>query len=109
MNDKPKVVCDLDKVTHVIIMGKEYEVFKLTSSTGTPEGKALLLGVPCSAHEQRPTAKQLQKDPNRKPFKYWAKQGSGFGGVQFGDNALRLDFYPKSQVSSSNASTTIAG
>ena len=88
-------------------MGKEYEIHKL-DSIESPEGKALLLGVPCKAQEQMPSAGQLAKDPNKKPFKYWAKQGSGFGGVQFGNNALKLDFYPKQETSNS-ASTSIAG
>jgi len=96
-------VCNLDTVTHVIINGKEYERFVIKDG-GNPNGKAILLGVPCVEQSQAPSQKQIAKG-NNKPFKFWARIGSNFGGKPIANNCLRLDFYPlQSGVTKSNES-----
>lgn len=82
-----KVVCNLDTVTHVMINGREYERF-IVKDGGEPEGKAILLGLPCKLQEQ------VSKDKDKEPFKFYCRIGSKWGGSPQVNNALRVDFYP---------------
>jgi len=96
-----KIIADMDKATHVIIQGVEYERFKIAEG-GNPDGKAIAIGLPCKVNVTPATAKS-------KEFKYWAKVGSSFGGKPIKDNCLRVDFYPKPIGTTSSTETAFAG
>jgi len=88
-----KVICDLDKITHVIINGTEYERFVIKKG-GNPQGKAILLGLPCSLTTVPPSKKAVEKNPLAKPFEYYAQIGSAFGLKPIKNNKLGLTFAP---------------
>lgn len=82
-----KVICNMDKVTHVIIDGKEYEKWN-KELHASPEGKALLVALPC----------KLQKVTNAKTgkeFQFYAQIGS-FWGIPVGTCSLKLTLTPSS-------------
>jgi len=104
-----KIICDLDKVTHVIINGKELERVRTNDNIELPDGKCILLGLPLQLGIDKPSAKQLAKNPDKQPFKFWARVGSAFGGKPTGTNAIRVDFYPKPDGTTKSTETAFVG
>ena len=104
-----KVVCNLDTVTHVIINGKEYERHSIKDGTGSPDGKAILVGLPCILKTDMPSAKALAKNPAKLPYNYFCRIGSAFGGKAINGHGFRLDYYPLKTGVTNSTETDFAG